>query len=105
MSFTDDMQRKLEARRAELEEEISDIDQSLKQPHSQDTEERATETEGDEVLEGLGNAHLNELREIEAALERISLGTYGQCTSCGEPIAKERLEALPYTNHCIECAA
>ncbi|GBD36420.1 General stress protein 16O [bacterium HR36] len=44
------------------------------------------------------------LWEIEEALSRINQGTYGQCEQCGEPIAKERLELLPYTRYCINCA-
>ena len=38
------------------------------------------------------------------ALGRIDAGTYGRCEECGEMIAKPRLQALPYTRHCIECA-
>lgn len=42
--------------------------------------------------------------EVEAALERIDAGTYGTCERCGRPIAAQRLDALPYVRHCIECA-
>jgi hypothetical protein len=31
-------------------------------------------------------------------------GTYGQCEACGKNIAKARLEAIPFTRYCIECA-
>jgi RNA polymerase-binding transcription factor DksA len=44
------------------------------------------------------------LGEARAALDRIESGTFGQCVSCSQPIAKPRLEALPYTGYCIECA-
>lgn len=40
--------------------------------------------------------------EIDAALGRIDAGTYGICERTGEPIALERLEALPYTRYSIE---
>jgi RNA polymerase-binding protein DksA len=43
------------------------------------------------------------LDAIDAALMRIEDGTYGICTSCGEPIAAERLEAVPWTTQCIDC--
>jgi RNA polymerase-binding protein DksA len=43
------------------------------------------------------------LAAIEAALERIEQGTYGLCQNCGNPIAEERLEALPYAELCIDC--
>jgi hypothetical protein len=32
-------------------------------------------------------------------------GTYGQCESCGKPIAKLRLEAIPFARYCVDCAA
>ena len=44
------------------------------------------------------------LGEVDAALDRIRAGSYGQCQECGQPISHKRLEALPYTPHCIECA-
>jgi DnaK suppressor protein len=43
------------------------------------------------------------LAEVRAALERLDAGTYGTCTECGQPIAEERLEALPWAAHCIDC--
>jgi RNA polymerase-binding protein DksA len=43
------------------------------------------------------------LADVDDALERIAAGTYGACTSCGRPIAPERLEALPWAAHCIDC--
>ncbi len=44
------------------------------------------------------------LYEIEEALRRLEQGTYGVCEECGQPIARERLELLPYTRYCIQCA-
>ena len=43
------------------------------------------------------------LGAIDAALQRIENGTYGDCLSCRQPIAAERLEALPWTTRCIDC--
>ena len=44
------------------------------------------------------------LYAVEDALVRLDNGSFGQCTGCGETIAKERLDAIPYTPHCIGCA-
>src|SRR5215467_505909 len=44
------------------------------------------------------------LAEIGEALERINQGTFGKCEECGSPIPKARLQALPYTRHCVTCA-
>ncbi len=44
------------------------------------------------------------LAEVDAALKRIDEGTYGRCEECGSEIATARLDAIPYTPYCIECA-
>ncbi|HEX7450496.1 MAG TPA: TraR/DksA family transcriptional regulator [Pirellulales bacterium] len=44
------------------------------------------------------------LADVQGALERIEDGEYGACTECGGKIAEARLEALPYTPYCIDCA-
>ena len=43
------------------------------------------------------------LFHLETALQRIDKKTYGLCVSCGKPIDKGRLEAVPITQHCIKC--
>lgn len=43
------------------------------------------------------------LSYLDRALERIEEGKYGYCDSCGEPIAKARLEAVPTTRLCLAC--
>jgi DnaK suppressor protein len=45
------------------------------------------------------------VNESRAALERLDNGTFGKCESCGRAIAAARLEAIPYTRYCVECAA
>ncbi len=45
-----------------------------------------------------------QLKLVDAALERLDDGTFGACESCGRPIAPERLEALPWAAQCIDCA-
>jgi RNA polymerase-binding protein DksA len=43
------------------------------------------------------------LEAIDSSLTRIDDGTYGICSTCGQPIRQERLEALPWTTQCIDC--
>ncbi|TDQ63669.1 TraR/DksA family transcriptional regulator [Maritalea mobilis] len=45
-----------------------------------------------------------ELTRIEMALTRLQNGDYGYCDSCGDPIAKRRLEVDPAAGFCIRCA-
>jgi DnaK suppressor protein len=41
--------------------------------------------------------------EIDRALAKLDVGTYGICERCGEPIKRARLKALPYASLCIAC--
>jgi DnaK suppressor protein len=43
------------------------------------------------------------IEEIDAALVKIAEGTYGFCESCGNPVPKARLEALPHARLCVSC--
>ena len=47
----------------------------------------------------------SQLAQVDAALAAIDAGTYGTCRSCGNPIAAARLEAIPWAQLCIDCAA
>ena len=94
----------LNRRLTELNETTHEIDDALRAPHSRDWDDKATETEGEEVLEDRGNLALSEIAEINAALQRLDLGTYGTCTHCGEPIDGKRLKAKPAAAHCVNCA-
>lgn len=94
----------LRERLQSLSERLEEIDDELDEPSDPDAEERATETEGDEVLEQLGNAGLVETNQIRAALRRIEDGTYGVCVKCGDQIPRARLDAVPHTPTCIKCA-
>jgi DnaK suppressor protein len=40
---------------------------------------------------------------VDGALERIREGSFGECIACGDEINPKRLEAVPWTRHCIEC--
>jgi RNA polymerase-binding transcription factor DksA len=45
------------------------------------------------------------LVQIEGALERIEDGVYGLCVECDGRIPKARLNAIPFTAHCVKCAS
>jgi len=46
---------------------------------------------------------LEELRDIDGALQRIEAGEYGDCDECGNEISYARLEAQPTAIRCVEC--
>lgn len=104
MTLIDRRERALQDRLKALEDRIHRIRDDLEAPADPDVEERAVEREDDEVLEGLGQTGQAEVQMIRAAVARIAAGTYGRCTHCGGPIAEARLDALPWTPLCRDCA-
>ncbi len=95
----------LEARLEELEARKREIREELLSRESRDWEDLAQEREEDEVLEDMAQAADMEIRMIRAALVRIEEGEYGFCAECGAPIGEARLDLLPATPFCAECAA
>jgi RNA polymerase-binding protein DksA len=47
--------------------------------------------------------HIDEIRDIDAALMRMAHGMYGTCLDCEEPIEFRRLEAQPTAQRCLAC--
>jgi RNA polymerase-binding transcription factor DksA len=94
----------LEKRQAELGARLEAIEVELDSHHDPDWEELAVQREGDEVLEATGTAGQVEIAQIQAALQRIADETYGTCVRCGEAIAESRLDVLPWTPLCRNCA-
>lgn len=94
----------LEGRLTELQARLQEIDEALDSHQSKDWEELATEREGDEVLERMGSSGKAEVAKIQAALTRMDEGEFGYCVDCGDEIAEERLDVVPYTPFCRRCA-
>ncbi|WP_438952101.1 TraR/DksA family transcriptional regulator [Porticoccus sp.] len=99
------IRQQLTTRRTELADRLSSLKADITQSHSRDWAEQAQERENDEVVEALGNEAKQELSLVNRAIERIESGTYNLCSQCGGEIALQRLQAVPYTNLCINCAA
>lgn len=56
------------------------------------------------MVEGVIEAQqMNELREINVALERMASGEYGTCAMCGIEIGFQRLKVKPHAIYCIDC--
>lgn len=104
MADWSEQERALKTRRAELTGKLDEIGEALDEPAPKDWEDAAAERQGDEVLQALGEHEMGEVRRIDAALARLSEGTYGDCVKCGEPIGAARLAALPDTPFCKACA-
>jgi RNA polymerase-binding transcription factor len=53
---------------------------------------------------GVGNSLLVTEEKLQRALAKLEEGSYGRCDRCGGPIAPARLEAVPESLLCIDCA-
>jgi DnaK suppressor protein len=72
--------------------------------YSDSVDQAAADTDKSLALQ-FKNRDRNILWEIDEALKRIDEGTFGECESCGEPIAEARMKANPSTTLCIDCKA
>ncbi|MGH0030744.1 MAG: TraR/DksA family transcriptional regulator [Myxococcota bacterium] len=99
------IQERLTHMREEIAARTGAVERDLRRKRNPDSEERATETENDMVLERLDEGGREELARIDAALARIEQGRYGTCDQCGDEIAIGRLEALPFATDCVDCAS
>ena len=89
----DDLRKKLTAATADIEHgagtsNLGDV--------ANDDAERDVNTQ-------LASLESRELAKIERAIKAIREGRYGKCDTCTKTIPVERLNALPYTSHCVAC--
>jgi RNA polymerase-binding protein DksA len=110
----DELRQRLEAERAELQVQLTTIEETSFATSQSDIsgevsfdEENADagtftfERERDLSIE---NNVRDLMGKIDRALSRMEAGTYGICSRCGNPIEKARLKALPYADLCIKDA-
>lgn len=64
-----------------------------------------TDTFDREFALSLVSSEQEALYEIEEALKRLESSTYGLCDMCEKTVARERLEAVPFTRLCVNCQA
>ncbi|MBT5471109.1 MAG: TraR/DksA family transcriptional regulator [Nitrospina sp.] len=58
----------------------------------------------DRKLQGdLEEQEWNKLKQVEAALEKITIEEFGICEQCEKEIPEARLEILPYAEFCTQC--
>jgi DnaK suppressor protein len=56
------------------------------------------------LLDQVADVELAHLRQVQAALDRLEQGRYGQCVRCADAIDEARLQALPEVDRCAACA-
>jgi len=101
----EEIAKALKMRLSELRTHLAKVDHELHKLLPADSEDQAIELENQEALEVIEKTETTEIVQIEAALKRISEGTYGTCAKCGGPIDPRRLKALPTAATCVPCSA
>lgn len=108
-----DFIQKQRTRLEEMKAELLQMNKGLEEDERERSEDEQDYTEHDvgDMSQSLFTREMdntvsrqleNRLRDIERALEKIEEGTYGICDETGEPIPKERLEAVPEAIYTIE---
>ena len=98
----------LKERKAELQDRLDRLARHTRhreEPLPQDFAEQAVELENQELMEALDTEIADEVRQIERALVRIEEDEYLYCAGCGEDIPEARLQAIPTTQLCVDCAS
>lgn len=70
---------------------------------TQDVADQAVSSYQKELLFSQGTNRHIQLALVRRALQRLQDGSYGNCVLCETPIGPKRLDALPWTPHCIGC--
>ena len=102
----DTFKKRLEDRQRELRLNVSRTAQDGREADletAQDVADRAANSYTKEFLFSQSSNERQILQMVDGALARIREGSFGECIACGEEINPKRLEAVPWTRHCIEC--
>jgi DnaK suppressor protein len=93
------LQHQLVQRIFDMEESMRTMDADRDIERTDRVQEEAAEV----ALSALDEQGRRTMEAIQAALARLDTGTYGLCTTCGEPISTARLTALPTAARCVVC--
>src|SRR5579871_5621119 len=99
--------KRLEERQQELRRAVNRTAQDGREADvdaaAADIADRAASSYTKEFLFHQSNNDRQLLQMVEGALARMREGSFGECIACGKEINSKRLEAVPWTRHCIEC--
>jgi DnaK suppressor protein len=103
---TEQIKQRLQLRRQQISESLRHLDdemQELDVDSVQDMADRSVLSMSKESLFEQVSQQRTALHMVEDALERIADGSFGVCASCGDEISARRLDALPWTQYCLQC--
>jgi DnaK suppressor protein len=95
----------IEILRAGLVRQLAAVRRQIRDDAADRGSEEAPEAEPSRTEDSAIGQQLDEVREIEDALARISAGHYGLCADCTRPIEYDRFTAYPTRTRCVKCEA
>ena len=90
-SLLGDVEKKFKISQQDTPEQLADITDGAAQAYT------------NELMTSLGEQDWQKLKQVDEALEKISRGDYGICSTCDNPIPEARLDVMPFTKFCVEC--
>ena len=100
------LEQRHQALRGEIREELLASDQE----HFIDLAGQVHDLEEESVADllvdldlAIIDMHINEVRDIEAAIRRLNVGAYGVCIDCDDDVDLARLRAFPTAKRCLPC--
>jgi DnaK suppressor protein len=102
----DHFRKKLLEKKDELFQTVSKTEQygrEADEDATQDIADKAANSYTKEFLFSQSSSERTILQLVNEALDRVEKGTFGYCVACENEINQKRLEAVPWTRHCIGC--
>ncbi len=96
-------QAELQARLARLDAESLEFDEDNRPRYSNHPADEAMELLDRAGRDAVARVLLDDIAQVDRALDRLANGSYGLCDDCGQPIPPKRLEARPTATLCVTC--
>ena len=93
----------LQARLARLEGEALEFDEDSRPRYSNHPADEAAALLDRTGRDAVARVLVDDMQQVERALERLAAGSYGLCDDCGQSIPPKRLEARPTATLCVSC--
>jgi len=102
---TEHFKKRLSEKERELQSSLAGLEGEARtsgEAEVRDSIDDATSSQGMSESFEEGTLVSQTLEQVRDALHRLEDGSYGKCTLCGRQIERTRLEAVPWTQYCVE---
>lgn len=93
----------LQAKLARLDAEAQEVDEDTRPRYSNHPADEAMEVLDRAGRDAVARVLIDDMMQVDRALDRLANGSYGLCADCHQPIPPKRLEARPTATLCVAC--